>query len=162
MEIINLKNDISLINQYIELRNRHAHLLLTDTVNKRETSEWLKKPDIEVVGLVENNILLGVAIIYFDRNGEIAFFAKEPNKGIGSKLLILIEDIALRNNLQHIWAWTLEENQIAQRTFEKGGFQSCGKFSKIFKGKTQNGIKFIKSLSCVQSSSHDTVKDNPI
>jgi ribosomal protein S18 acetylase RimI-like enzyme len=146
METIDLKKEKDFVNQYVQLRNTYAELLLTSPMNISKTKEWLKKNDIEIRALVEDDILLGVVILYQNKEGEISFFVKDPNKGIGSRLLNIIEGIARKKNLKSIWAWVLKENLIAQKVFEKKGFIKEGKSEKEYKGMVREGIKYKKYL----------------
>ena len=151
MRSIDLRKDTGFVNQYIELRNTHANTLLTLPVDMESTLEWLRRTDIDVIGLIEGNTLLGAVIIYYNRKGEITFIAKEPGKGIGGKLLVLIEELALKKRLDYIWAWTLIDNFAAQRAFEKNGFRNCGVVTKHFCGQRKDAIKFIKPLNDLDS-----------
>lgn len=146
IDLKDLKQPESFIEQYVALRNSYTELLLTSPVNLAETKEWLKKDDIEIRGFVEDNALLGAVILYLDRNGEVAFFAGEKGKGIGSKLLVLIEDTARRKKLQLIWSWVLKENHIAQRVFEKNGFKKEGETIREYRGMPRQGIEYKKIL----------------
>ena len=147
MDIIDLRKREDFINQYVRLRNAYAELLLTSPVNISETREWLKKNDIEIRSLVENDILLGVVILYLNKEGEISFFVKESSKGIGSRLLNIIEEVAKKKNLKSIWAWVLEENLIAQKAFEKNRFKKESVSWKEYKGIVRKGIQYKKYLS---------------
>ena len=102
MEIIDLKKEAGFVDQYIELRNRYAELLLTSAVEMTGTRQWLKRGDIEIRGIADGGVLLGVVILYLDRDNEIAFFARERNRGIGSKLLSIIESVAVEKRLGSI------------------------------------------------------------
>ena len=147
MEIIDLKEKDNLIEEYVHLRNRYAELLLTLPVNVPETKEWIKKnDDVEVRGLVQNNILLGVAILYLNRGGEVAFFAKEQQKRIGSKLLNIIEEVAKEKKLKGVWAWVLSCNTIAQKSFMKNGYLLEQKTERKFNDKDVEGFIFRKNL----------------
>lgn len=147
MRIIDLKETGEFIDQYVRLRNSYAKLLLTLPVNATETKEWIKKNnDIEIRGLVENNILLGVIILYLNRDGEIAFFAKEKQKGIGSKLLNIIEKVAKGKELNSVWAWVLSSNAGAQKTFIKNGYLLEKKTEKRYNNKNLEGFVFRKKL----------------
>jgi N-acetylglutamate synthase-like GNAT family acetyltransferase len=147
MDIIDLRKREDFINQYVQLRNAYAELLLTSPVNVSETREWLQKNDIEIRSLVENDVLLGVVILYLNKEGEISFFAKDLNKGIGSRLLNIVEEVAKKKNLKSIWAWVLEENLIAQKAFERGGFKKESVSEKEYKGIVRKGIQYKKYLS---------------
>lgn len=146
MKTIDLKRDRSLLNQYIELRNSYAEMLLTEPVTPEGTLEWLQRDDIEVMGLAEGNTLLGAVILYLDRNGEIAFFVREKNKGVGSRLLDLIEYMAKQKKMQSIWSWVLKDNLIAQRVFEKHGFEKEGETIREYKGRPKQGLEYKKIL----------------
>jgi RimJ/RimL family protein N-acetyltransferase len=142
MEIINLKEREDLLDQYIQLRNAYCELLLTLPVTLPETTAWLKRDEIEIRGLVDQDVLIGVVILYLSRNGEVAFFVKEPNQGIGSQLLTIAKEIAKQRNLTSIWAWVLHDNFIAQRTFKKNGFVKKGISEKIYQGSIKQGIEY--------------------
>jgi ribosomal protein S18 acetylase RimI-like enzyme len=146
MEIINLKEKEYFIEQYVNLRNSYTELLLTSPVNITDTKEWFKKADIEIRGLIEDNILLGVVILYLSRDGEIAFFAKDKNRGVGSKLLNIIEEVGKEKNLRSVWGWVIEGNFIAQRVFEKSGFEKIESCAREYKGIFKQGFKFKKFL----------------
>lgn len=144
--VIDLKNAINYIDQYVRLRNSYTKLLLTSPVSIVETREWLKKNDIEVWGIVENNILLGIAILYLSKDGEISFFAKDQNKGIGSKLLSIIENVASNKGLKYVWSWVLSDNHIAHRVFEKKGFTKEKADDREYNGMIKNGIEYKKRI----------------
>ncbi|MFH1453382.1 MAG: GNAT family N-acetyltransferase [Armatimonadota bacterium] len=146
MKIIDLKKDKSFIRQYVDLRNNYVELLLTSAVNITETERWLKKSDIEVRVLAEEDLLLGSAILYIDRGGEVAFFAKEQGKGIGSLLLNAIEDAARMRNLKSVWAWVLAGNIPAKKAFEKNGYIMENMTEREYNNTVKQGINFRKVL----------------
>lgn len=137
MKIIDLKEEEYFIEQYVTLRNNHTELLLTSPVSISETREWLKRNDIEVRGFVQDDVLLGVVILYKQKDGEVAFFVRYPSKGMGSKLLKEIEEVAREKKLRFIWAWVRKDNLIAQRVFEKNGFKK----GEISKRESHDGVK---------------------
>jgi len=146
MKIIDLKKEEFFIEQYVNLRNSYVKLLLTLPVSISETKEWLKRNDIEIRGFVQDNLLLGVVILYLNRDSEIAFFVKYPKKGIGSKLLKIIEKVAKEKNLKSIWAWVRKDNLIAQHVFEKNGFVKEGISKKRYNTVIKLGIKYKKLM----------------
>jgi RimJ/RimL family protein N-acetyltransferase len=146
MKVVDLKEEEDLIKQYVDLRNSYADLLLTSPVNVPETKKWLKKNEIEIRGVVEDGALLGVAILYLNRSGEIAFFTKYKNKGIGGRLLYIIKEVAARRYLKSVWAWVLNDNFIAQRVFKKNGFVKEGISEREYNNKIFSGIIFKKDL----------------
>ncbi len=137
MKIIDLKEEEYFIEQYVTLRNNHTELLLTLPVSISETREWLKRNDIEVRGFVQDDVLLGVVILYKQKDGEVAFFVRYPSKGIGGKLLKEIEEVAREKKLRFIRAWVRKDNLIAQRVFEKNGFKK----GDISKRESHDGVK---------------------
>lgn len=146
METIDLKKEAGFVDQYIELRNRYAELLLTSAVEMTGTRQWLKRDNVEIRGIADGGALLGVVILYLDRDNEIAFFAREGNRGIGSKLLSIIESVAVEKRLGSMRAWVLEGNIAAKRTFEKNGFKKVGEKVREYKGMSNQGIEYKKIL----------------
>jgi ribosomal protein S18 acetylase RimI-like enzyme len=144
--IINLKEDDGFVKEYVLLRNHYCDVLGTDPVNMAETRRWLKRVDIEVMGLVRGGILSGVAILYLHRDGEIAFFTKDPNQGAGGKLLAAILEVARWRKLDSVWAWTEVNNGLARRVFEKYGFSNEGIFMRTYRGLDKEGIKFLLKI----------------
>jgi len=146
LKIIDLKKDEFFIPQYVELRNHYADLLLTNSVSVDETREWLAREDVEVRCLIEDNVLMGAAILYLNKKGEVAFFVKEPQKGIGVKLLKIIEEVAKGKKLNSLWAWVMSSNLAAQKTFIKNGYLLEGETEKRFKDKVFPGFVSRKKL----------------
>jgi GNAT superfamily N-acetyltransferase len=145
-EILDLKEKENFIEQYVNLRNNYTKLLLTCPVNVFETKLWIRKPYVEIRGIVQNNILLGVVILYLNRNGEITFFVKYQNKGLGGRLLDIIEDVSKKKKLKNIWGWVLKDNLVAQRAFEKKGFTREGMSKKVYEGTLREGFRYKKFL----------------
>lgn len=145
--VINLKDEGSFIAQYVELRNKYCELLLTVPVNVEETKKWIENEDVEVVGVVKEDALLGAAILYLHRAGEITFFVRTPNCGVGAYLLKVVERIARDKGIVYIWAWVLDENIAAQRTFIKAGYALEKESSKYFERRPRKGVVFQKTVS---------------
>jgi GNAT superfamily N-acetyltransferase len=145
-KIIDLKEETYFIEQYVNLRNSYCNLLLTKPVTVAETREWLNKKDIEIRCIVCRNELLGAAILYIRKNGEIAFFARDRNKGIGSRLLNILEEVAREKGIKTMWAWVLCDNMIAQRVFDKNGFLMGQIIEKEYNDLLKPGIKYTKCL----------------
>jgi RimJ/RimL family protein N-acetyltransferase len=144
--IVNLMEEPDFVEQYVQLRNRHCDVLLTTPVNITDTKEWLKNNDIEIRGITRNNKLIGVTILYLNRQGEIAFFTSVTHQGVGSRLLSVIESVARERGLSEVWAWVLSDNIIAQRTFEKSGYRRDRESTKEYQKKTMNGFVLRKGL----------------
>ena len=145
--VIDLKREERFIEEYVSLRNRYSEFLLTKPVNLVETKEWLKDNQIEIRGFVRDGTLLGVVILYINRDGEIAFFAKDQNLGMGSKLLHIISEVAEKKNLKSIWGWVLKDNFLAQRVFGKNGFINEGLVERMYEGVIREGIRYKKIIS---------------
>ena len=146
-EVVDLrKADEFIIEQYIQLRNSYTAVLLTFPVGLDETKQWLKKDGIEARVLVKDNRLLGAGILYIEKDGEVTFFVREPNKGLGTELLKVLEEIAEQRGLTFIWAWVLEDNKIAQRVLEKNGFMNTGICQWTHQGENKRGYRYEKFL----------------
>lgn len=146
MKVIDLKERLDFLQQYIDLRNQYCKVLLTTQVNLPETEDWMKGNLIEIRGMVEEDILLGAVILYLHRAGEITLFVKKPNQGIGSQLLRIIEEVARQKKLEYIWGWVLEDNLIAKRVFEKNRFIKEDTTERKFEGQAQSGTVYKKYL----------------
>lgn len=146
MDVINLKEKRNFIEQYVNLRNKYKEQLLSLPINIFDTKKWLDTTDAEIRGIVEESVLLGICILHLNRNGEIGFFVKDKNKGIGAKLLNIIEKVALEKKLGSVWAWVLEDNAIAQHVFEKKSFLKEGISKKEYLGIVKQGVTYRKYL----------------
>jgi GNAT superfamily N-acetyltransferase len=146
LRVIDLKENRELIVQYMELRNQYADLLLTDKVEREGTMAWLDRDDHVAIGLADGDSLAGVVVLYFNRNGEVALFSRRRPGGLGSRLLALAEEAALRRGLSRIWAWVRDDNRIAQNCFLKNGFSSASKVTRV-RGKSEvHGVMFEKQI----------------
>ena len=147
MRIVDLKKDNALLKQYVALRNSYADLLLTAPVTTDATREWLRKDDIEIRALVDEDTLMGAVILYLSRDNEIAFFAKAKKRGIGTELLYIILKLAKEKGLDQVWAWVREDNLAAQKAFEKTGFYPDGRASREFQGRDLPGVRYRKVIT---------------
>ena len=147
MRVVDIRNEPSFVPQYLELRNRHAEVLLTEPVTEAETRAWLKTEPVEIRGMARGDTLEGVALLYLKREGEVAFFARSPGQGTGSRLLRIIEQAARQRGLASIWAWVRKENEIAQRAFEKNGYVPGGEESRTYRGEERQGIVYRKRIA---------------
>ena len=150
--IIDLKSEEGFLKEYVALRNRYTSLLLTKPVSVVETKRWLERSEIEVRGIVQGSGLTGVTILYLKRKGEIAFFAKELNQGIGTKLLRIIERVAKEKHLSSVWAWVLDNNLPAKRAFEKSGYKPDCKSRRCHEGENRLGVIFRKQFRRTRTS----------
>lgn len=122
MKIVNLREHIEFLNDYVALRNQYAEQLCSCLMSIAETYQWLHHQNVEVFLMVEDKALIGVGILYLHKYGEVALFVQEQNKGIASRLLQYIIQYGEQVNLPRIWAWIENENKISQRVFTKYGF----------------------------------------
>ncbi len=144
--ILDLKDHPELVSQYVELRNCYCELLLTHSVDIAETIQWIEKTTAEIRVIQEGNSLLGVVLLYVDRGGEVAFFAREQNRGIGTKMLQVVDIVAKQKSLQEIWAWVREDNLVAAKVFKKCGYRESGREDRLYKEQRISGIRFTKTF----------------
>jgi GNAT superfamily N-acetyltransferase len=144
--IIDLKREKAFIEEYVSLRNRYCELLLTQRVNTEQTKKWLQDGNVEIRGIVQDTDLLGVAILYLDRQGEISIFAKTQHQGLGTRLLEVIEKVAKKRELHAVWAWVLTDNRAAQMTFKRNGYKMGRESSRVYKNQDRRGIIFRKEI----------------
>jgi len=145
--VINLKNNERFLAQYVGLRNRYALALLTHPVTIEQTKQWINRSDIWIQGLVQGKLLLGAAVLYGNKKGEITFFARFPGKGTGIRLLNAIESKAHDAGFCSIWGWTKYGNTAARKAFEKGGFRRCGATTRTYGNRSVRGIIYRKRLA---------------
>lgn len=134
MILCNLKNSQHYIKPYIDLRNQNKEQLLTDTVSEDETALWLKSANVCVKVAIENDELIGAAILYFDKAGEVAIFVKRKHSGVGTALLKEIQVQARKENLKNLWAWVSNSNIASKKLFEKNKFNADIPCSRVFAG----------------------------
>jgi len=145
--VLNLKRRLDLLPQYIELRNCYCELLLTHSIEISATSQWIKNTTTEIRVIEEDNNILGVLLLYLDRDGEVAFLAKQQNRGIGTRLLNIADEIANEAKLSLIWAWVREDNIVAAKVFEKCGYVMSGREKRIYNGQHIRGIRYTKGFA---------------
>ncbi|NCD11381.1 MAG: GNAT family N-acetyltransferase [Epsilonproteobacteria bacterium] len=140
MKIVSLKENIVWLEKYVALRNQYAKALFSSEMKSDETKDWLKNRDVEVLIAIENDMLLGVGILYLNKKGEITLFVKKPNQGIAKLLLEKLQDYAHQKNLLELWAWVHDENEASQKFFIKNGFIDFSKENKTVNTTTYSGI----------------------
>jgi ribosomal protein S18 acetylase RimI-like enzyme len=144
--IVDLKKEPDFLEQYVEMRNQYREVLLTEPVDIAETRDWVRSDGIEISGLVRGRSLLGAAVLYLGNGGEIAFFARQPNEGIGSKLLEAIESVARKQKLSEVWAWVLSDNTIARRAFMKNGYRLDAESERTHHHEARSGVILRKDI----------------
>jgi len=146
LKLIDLKQNICLAPDYVRLRNEHSEALLTERVGIAQTEAWLAEDCVEVRCLVEGKELLGAAVLYLNKKGEIAFFSKRPGEGAGTVLLQAALEAARDRNIGSVWAWTPTSNIPAQKAFLKCGFKNCGELSRSHNEKVHRGFIFRRDI----------------
>jgi len=149
--IVDLKEHLSFLPQYVELRNRYVDLLLTTPVDPEETRKWLARQDVEIRCLIDDAIVLGSVILYLHRGGEVAFFVRTPGKGLASPLLQAIEQVARNRECTGVWAWVLLENERARKAFLKAGYIVDGITEKLHQQVLRRGYILRKQLQSTQT-----------
>jgi len=144
--IIDLRQEETFIEEYVSLRNRYCELLLTQPVNTEQTKKWLHDGNVEVRGIVHDSDLRGIAILYLERQGEIAIFAETQHQGVGAKLLEVIEQVAREKGLDSVWAWVLSDNDAVHKTFKRNGYKRERESSRVYKNQSRRGILFRKNI----------------
>lgn len=142
MILCDLKNSQHYIKPYIDLRNQNKEQLLTDTVSEDETKLWLKSANVCVKVALENDELIGAAILYFDKAGEVAIFVKHKRSGVGTALLKEIQVQAQNENLKKLWVWVSDTNIASKKLFEKNKFNADGPCSRLFAGIIYYGVVY--------------------
>ena len=145
-DVIDLRDHPRYVEQYMEQRNRYSDLLLTRPVSREETEEWLQRDGVVVRCLVEGGILEGTVILYLDRGGEVAFFARQPGRGVGPRLLGIIEETGHKNGLVRMWAWVLCVNERARRVFQKCGYSEIAVTERVHVGMIYKGFFMTKAI----------------
>lgn len=144
--IIDLKAEPDFLAQYVELRNQYGALLLSEPVELMKTMDWVRSEGIEIRGIAHGETLLGAAVLYLGKGGEIAFFTRNPSQGVGSRLLDAIEEAARNRKLSEVWAWVLSDNVAAQRVFVKNGYRLDKKAERTHRQMPQNGFLYRKDI----------------
>ncbi|TFH29360.1 MAG: GNAT family N-acetyltransferase, partial [Deltaproteobacteria bacterium] len=134
-------------------------LLLTEPVTVEGTTQWLRDGKVEVRCLLEKGLLKGSVILYLDRDGEVAFFAGEPGKGIGTRLLAIVENVAREKGLGRLWARVLTSNEPARRAFLKAGYELDGSADGSWRGKPYEVHVFRRRIPVLGPERTATVRE---
>lgn len=145
--VLNLKEHLDLLPQYVELRNSYCELLLTQPVGVAESIQWVQATTAEIRVIEEEKCVLGVVLLYLNRGGEVAFFVRQQNKGVGTKLLEIVDGVAMQAQLPLIWAWVREDNLAAAKVFEKCSYCVSAHEKRNYKGHLVRGIRYAKFIS---------------
>lgn len=119
INIVNLRKNLQYLEQYIQLRNTYAHALLSKNITYETSQKWIQDDLICVLLALEEQTLLGVAILYLAKDNEVSIFTKEHNKGIGTLLLQKLEQHALRKGLHSLHSWIADTNIASASLFKK-------------------------------------------
>lgn len=146
MQILDLKSNLSYVQQYIDLRNQYITELLTQPVQFAPTIDWIRNGNVLISIMVDDAVLCGVVILYFDRNCEVSVFVRERGQGIGSALLTHLGKEAFNRGVKQLWAWVLEDNLNARKLFEKNGYSFDGSSNRIYNNMIKQGMIYKKEL----------------
>lgn len=145
--IVDLRAAPELVEAYIALRNRHAELLLSEPVTAAGTRRWLAETPAQVRLLREGKRVLGAAVLYPERDGEVAVFVDEPGRGDGPVLLSAIEEAARGIGLGGIRSVARADNERARRAFLRAGFAEEGDATRSYRGSEIALRAFRKALA---------------
>ena len=145
-KIVNIRENIEFLDEYVSLRNKYVDNLLSHHVTLQDTLKWLNNTDVELYGLVKGKEIIGVILIYVEKGGEITFFVKYPGRGLGSVLLQTAEKFAIKMDIKRLYAWTRCDNVAARRSFEKNGYTNQGIYIRDYEGNKIKGYKWVKDL----------------
>jgi len=147
IDIVDLEENLQYLDQYIELRNSFTDKLLCEKVTMQDTKEWIKNTQLCIKIATQNSLILGVVILYMDKENEITVFVKEQNKGLGNLLLLEIEKFALDSKIKQIYAWIQNTNIASQSLFLKQKYIKQKQSTKIFNNIKYTGDIYQKELS---------------
>jgi spore coat polysaccharide biosynthesis protein SpsF len=125
LEIVNLNStaSVELLEQYVKLRNKYKDTLNSSIITLEGTKKWLEQNSAYLRGIVKQKMLIGVIIIYINKNYELTFFSKEIGMGVGKFLLNIADDIAEEKKIKKLWAWTSINNFPSIKSLEKNGWK---------------------------------------
>lgn len=122
-----------------------AEYIDTDNSEKRkqEFKDVLQDERYQYFLVYDGDICVGIVKIFSEnRECEIAsiYFLKEYcGRGLGSEV---VEQLVEMYKDYYIYLWTLEENQLARRFYEKNGFEATGDVRLIFRGENFRQVKY--------------------
>jgi RimJ/RimL family protein N-acetyltransferase len=123
MHWVDIKSaDSDMLLQYVGLRNMYVTELATEKVELEETLCWLKQTPVIIQGMVEDDELRGVGIVYRDRHDELTYFARYPRRGIGTLILKRMEDLASAHGIDRLWAKVNSNNVASARCLIRNGW----------------------------------------
>jgi len=137
--IVDLLDKLQYLDQYVSLRNSNNKKLLTSCANVEDTLVWLKNERQRVFLACENEVLLGVCIVYFNKENEVSIFVKEHKKGIGTQLLSFVKKVVKSTDMRCLWAWIEDGNIASYKLFNKNGFSYKKDKKKFFNGQEHFG-----------------------
>ena len=100
--------------------------------------------DLDGILVYEEKKIIGLGL-YYIKNNECEIVYMETflqNKGIGTKIIERIKEIAKKNNCERIWLITTNENINALRFYQKRGFY----FSNLYKNALEESRRIIPEI----------------
>ena len=132
------------VSQYVSLRNKYCHLLLTEETTLEKTQKWLTNSGVHSYLLIEHNQLLSCVLLYPKKDNEVAIFSANKQRGSAKKLLIYIEEEAQKLSLPFLRAVIREDNIPAQRLFLSLGYVFEKKENRMYNGQVIPVIEYRK------------------
>ena len=118
----------------------------TDNLEKRkkEFVDALQDERYQYFLVYDEDICVGIVKIFLEnRNCEIAsiyILQKYCGKGLGQAVVSQLTEMYKGYG---IFLWTLEENHLARRFYEKNGFVKTGEVRTIFRGRDYVQVKYV-------------------
>jgi phosphinothricin acetyltransferase len=133
----------------------HAQVLSLDEMRE---IVFFENPKYKTYLIKSENDICGYVLLTqfkkreaYDETAEVTIYLKPEytGKGIGSKALTFIEDVAVRQKFHVLIAGICAENSGSIRLFEKSGYFKCGHFKEVGKkfGKRLDVLYFQKIVS---------------
>jgi RimJ/RimL family protein N-acetyltransferase len=85
-------------------------------------------------------------ILYLDRAERLHSSLGQPGRGVGPRLLGIIEETGRETGLIRVWAWVLCVNERARRVFQKCGYTEIGVTERIHEGMSYKGFFLTKAI----------------
>jgi len=119
MNLVDLRKHPDLICDYVNLRNKYNYELMSSPITLESTEKWMLNHKALIMGVTESQELIGVCIIYQERNNELTIFVKYPHRGIGKFILDNMGSLCKEYNITEVWARVKSDNHSAKKFFEK-------------------------------------------
>lgn len=122
-----------------------AEYIDTENLEKRkqEFKDALQDERYQYFLVYDENICVGIVKIFMENEdceiASIYFLKKYCGRGLGRKVIAQLVEMYKD---YYIYLWTLEENHMARRFYEKNGFVLTGNVRNIMRGKNFAQVKY--------------------